>query len=72
MGIKGKGRSETNRGSNPADLCCSSAHLVQCEPDEPGSFTDPRMDPATYASLRLLLDARSNAIQGVPKETKMH
>ena len=33
VGIKGKGRSGTSPGSNPADLCCSSAHLVQCEPD---------------------------------------
>ena len=71
MGIKGRGRSETSRGSNPADLCCSSAHLVQCEPYEPGGFTGPRMGPGTYASLRLKLVARSSAIQGVPKETKM-
>ena len=71
MGIKGMGRSGTSRGSNPADLCCSLAHLVQCEPDEPGGFTGSTMGPGTYASLRLKLDARSSAIQGVPKETKM-
>ena len=69
--IKERGRSGTSRGLNPADLCCSSVHLVQCEPDEPGVFTGPRMSPSTYASLRLKLDARSIAIQGVPKETKM-
>ena len=28
-------RSGRNRGSNPAGLCCSSTHLVQCESDEP-------------------------------------
>ena len=27
--------SDTSRGSNPVGLCCSSTHLVQCEPDEP-------------------------------------
>ena len=69
MGIKGG--SGTSRGSNPADLCCLSAHLVQCESDEPGGFMGPRMGPGTYVSLRLKLDARSSAIQGVPKETEM-
>ena len=38
VGIKGRGRSGTNRDSNPACLCCSSAHLVQCEPDEASGF----------------------------------
>ena len=72
MGIKGRvRRSGTNRGLNPADLCCSSAHLVQCEPDEPGGFTGPSMGPGTNARLRLKLDARSSAIQGIPKETKI-
>ena len=71
VGIKGRGRLRTKRGSNSADLCCSSAYLVQCEPDEPGGFTGPRMGLGTYASLRLKLDARSSAMQGVPKETKM-
>ena len=70
-GIKGRGRSGTSRGSNPADLCCPSAHLVQCEPDEPGGFTGPRMCLGTYASLRLTVDARFSAIEGVPKETKI-
>ena len=62
MGMKGKGRSGTSRDSNPAGLCCSSAHLVQCEPDEASSFTNPNVGPGTYASLRLKLDARSSAI----------
>ena len=59
-----KGRSGTNRDSNPACLCCSSAHLVQCEPDETSSFTNPNVGPGTYASLRLKLDAWSSAVQG--------
>ena len=63
MGIKGRGRSGTNRDSNPACLCCSSAHLVQCEPDEASSFTNPNVGPGTYASLRLKLDAWSSAVQ---------
>ena len=52
-----------SRDSNPAGLCCSSAPLVQCEPDEASSFTNPNMSPGTYASLRLKLDARSSAIR---------
>ena len=50
VGIKGRGRSGTSRDSNPASLCCSSAHLVQCEPDEASSFTNPNVGPGTYAS----------------------
>ena len=50
VGIKERGRSGTSRDSNPACLCCSSAHLVQCEPDEASSFTNPNVDPGTYAS----------------------
>ena len=64
VGIKGRGRSGTSRDSNPACLCCSSAHLVQCEPDEASSFTNPNVGPGTYASLRLKLDAWSCAGQG--------
>ena len=45
MGIKGRGRSGTSRDSNPACQCCSSAHLVQCEPDEASSFTNPNVGP---------------------------
>ena len=51
VGVKEKGRSGTNRGSKSAGLCCSLAHLVQCEPDEPSSFTDLNMGPGTYARL---------------------
>ena len=63
VGIKGRGRSGTSQDSNPACLCCSSAHLVQCEPDEASSFTNPNVGPGTYASLRLKLDAWSSAVQ---------
>ena len=63
VGIKGRGRSGTSRDSNPACQCCSSAHLVQCEPNEASSFTNPNMGPGTYASLRLKLDAWSSAVQ---------
>ena len=54
----------TTRRTNPVDLCCSSANLEQCEPDEPGGFTGPRMGPGTYASLRLKLDARKRTSMG--------
>ena len=71
VGIKGRGRSGTSRDSNPACLCCSSAHLVQCEPDEASSFTNPNVGPGTYASLRLKLDAWSSAVQGGQRRQKM-
>ena len=61
VGIKGRGRSGRSRDSNPACQCCSSAHLVQCEPDEASGFTNP--NPGTYASKRLKLDAWSSAVQ---------
>ena len=64
VGIKGEGRSGTSRDSNLAGQCCSSAHLVQYEPDEASSFTNPNVGPGTYASLRLKLDAWSSAVQG--------
>ena len=63
VGINGRGRSGTSRDSNPACLCCSSAHLVQFEPDEASSFTNPNVGQGTYASLRLKLDAWSSAVQ---------
>ena len=63
VGIKGRGRSGRSRDSNPACLCCSSAHLVQCEPDDASSFTNPNVGPGTYASKRLKLDAWSSAVQ---------
>ena len=59
-----RGGSGTNQDSNPACQCCSSAHLVQCEPDEASSFTNPNVGPGTYASLRLKLDAWSSAVHG--------
>ena len=70
VGIKGRGRSGMSRDSNPACLCCSSAHLVQCEPDEASSFTNPNVGPGTYASLRLKLDAWSSAVQGGQRRQK--
>ena len=63
-GDKGEGRSGTSRDSNPAGQCCSSAYLVQCEPGEASSFTNPNVSPGTYASLRLKLDAWSSAVHG--------
>ena len=50
VGMKWRGRSGTSRDTNPACLCCSSAHLVQFEPDEASSFTNPNVVPGTYAS----------------------
>ena len=64
MGIKGRGRSGMSRDLNPACQCCSSAHLLQSEPDEASSFTNRNVGPGTYASLRLKLDAWSSAVQG--------
>ena len=58
MGIKGRGSSGTSRDSNPAGLCCSSAHLVQCEPDKASSFTNPNLGPGSYAGLWLELDTK--------------
>ena len=58
VGIKRRGRSGTSRNSNPAGLCCSSAHLVQYEPDETSSFTNPNVGPGTYAGLWLELDIK--------------
>ena len=63
-GDKGEGRSVTSRDSNPAGQCCSSAHFVQCKPDEASSFTNRNVGPGTYASLRLKLDTLSSAIHG--------
>ena len=70
VGIKGRGRSGRSRDSNPACQCCSSAHLVQCEPDEASGFTNPNVGPGTYASLRLKLDAWSSAVQGGQRRQK--
>ena len=35
VGIEGRGRLGMSRDPSPAGLCWSSAHLVQCGPDEP-------------------------------------
>ena len=43
VGIKGRGMPGTSRGSNPAGLCCSSTHQVQCGSNEPSSFTNPNL-----------------------------
>ena len=58
VGIKGNGRSGTSQDSNPAGLCCSSAHLVQFEPEEASSLTNPNVGPGTYAGLWLELDTK--------------
>ena len=47
-----------SQDSNPAGLCCSSAHLLQCEPDEASSFMNPNVGPGTYAGLWLELDSK--------------
>ena len=53
VGMNVRERSGTSRDSNPAGLCCSSFHLVQCEPDEASSFTNPNLGPGTCAGLWL-------------------
>ena len=58
MGVKGRGRSGTIRDSDPTGLCYSSVHLVQCEPDEASSFTNPNVGLGTYAGLWLELDSK--------------
>ena len=58
FGIKGRGRSGTSRDSNPAFPCCLSTHLVQLEPDEASSFTNPNVGSGTYAGLWLELDTK--------------
>ena len=37
--------------SNPAGLCCSLTHSVQCGPKEPNLFLDPNQGPGTDAGL---------------------
>ena len=51
VGIKGMGWLGTSRDSNPAGLCWSLTHLVQCESNEPSSFTDPNLGPGTDAGI---------------------
>ena len=45
------GRSGTNRDSNPAGLCWSLTHFVQCESNEPSSIMNPNLGPGTDAEL---------------------
>ena len=47
-----------SRDLNLAGLCCTSAHLVQCEPDKASSFTNPNLGPGMYAGLWLELDTK--------------
>ena len=57
VGIKGREcreRAETRT----LLICCSSAHLVQCEPEEASSFTNPNVGLGTYAGLWLELDTK--------------
>ena len=49
VGKNGRGRSGTSRDSNPAGLCCSLTHEVQCGSNEPSSFTNPDLGPGTDA-----------------------
>ena len=70
VGIKGRGgrkRAETRT------LLVYAAHqLTWCNGSlMASSFTNPNVGPSTYASLRLKLDARSSAIRGVTKGTKV-
>ena len=58
VGIKGRGKLGTSWDSNPAGLCCSSAHLMQREPDEPSSFTNPNVGPGMYAGFWLKLGSK--------------
>ena len=34
---------KSNRGSNPAGLCCLLTHKMQCVSNEPSSFTNPNL-----------------------------
>ena len=58
-----EGRWSTSRGSNPAGLCCSLTHSVQCGSTEPSSFTNPESGSlARMPGYSLNLRARSSAI----------
>ena len=64
VGIKGRGRSGTSQGSSLAGLCWSSAHLVQCAPDEPSwSWTQISVQ-ACMPDYSLNWTVRSSTIQG--------
>ena len=51
VGIKGRGRPRRSRGSNPARLCRSLTHKVQCGSNEASSFTNQNVGPGTYAGI---------------------
>ena len=64
VGIERWGRSGTSRGSNPAGLCCSSTHLVQCGPDEPSWSWAQIWVQSHISAYSLNWTARFSAIQG--------
>ena len=62
----GKGEAQvTSRCSSPAELCWSSAYLVQCGPDEPSWTWTQIWVQAWMPDYSLNWTARSSAIQGV-------
>ena len=71
--VRIKGRGGRERAETRTLLVCAAHRLtlVQCEPDEASSFTNPNVGPCTYASLRLKLDAWSSAVQGGQRGQKM-
>ena len=68
MRIYRRWRSGTSRGSSPAGLCWSSAHFVQCGPDEPSWTWTQIWDQVRIPNYSLNWTARSSAIQ---EETKV-
>ena len=63
--VLGRRRSSTSRGSSPAELCWSSAPLVQCGPGEPSWMWTKTWVQARMPDYNLNWTARSSAIQGV-------
>ena len=61
--IQGRGRSGTSRGSSPAGLCWSSAHFVQCWPDEPSGTWTQIWVQARMPYYSLNWTAKSSTIQ---------
>ena len=57
-------RNDTSRGSNPAGLCWSSTHLVQCGPDEPSRTWTLIRVQARMPEYSLNWTTGSSAIQG--------
>ena len=60
--VEGKGSLGMSRESNPAGLCQSSAHLVQCEPDEPSWTWTQTWVQAQMPDYSLNWTTRSSAI----------